>query len=260
MNITQFSFEHRKSVLLIVFLLLVNGVIAYFTLPAQEDPSITIREAIVTTSFPGMSPERVELLITKKLEEVIRKIPEVEDIKSTSATGISTIHVKIYDRYFNLDAIWQDLRNKVNGAQNQLPSGSSVPHVNDEFGDVSVITLALTADGFGMGEMYDIAQHMRDSLYAVDGTKKIEILGRQQERIFLEASNAKLSQLGISPQALIAELQNQNIISSGGQVDTGSRSFIVEPTGNFDSTADIANTYISIPNSCLLYTSDAADE
>jgi len=249
MNITQFSFEHRKSVLLIVFLLLVNGVVAYFTLPAQEDPSITIREAIVSTKFPGMSPERVEQLITKKLEEVIRKIPEVDKITSTSATGLSTIHVKIYDRYFNLDDIWQNLRNKVNSVQNQLPDGTSAPHVNDEFGDVSVITLALTADGFGMGEMYDIAQHIRDSLYDVDGTKKIEILGHQQERIFLEASNAKLSQLGISPQALIAELQNQNIISSGGQIDTGSRSFIVEPTGSFNNTADIANTYISIPNS-----------
>lgn len=249
MNITQLSFEHRKSVLLIVFLLLMNGVIAYFTLPAQEDPSITIREAIVTTSFSGMSPERVEQLITKKLEEVIRKIPEVEKITSTSATGLSTIHVKIYDRYFNLDDIWQNLRNKVDGVQNQLPSGTSTPHVNDEFGDVSVITLALTADGFGMGEMYDIAQHMRDSLYDVEGTKKIEILGRQQERIFLEASNAKLAQLGISPKTLIAELQNQNIISSGGQVDTGSRSFIVEPTGSFNNTADIANTYINIPNS-----------
>ena len=130
-----------------------------------------------------------------------------------------------------------------------MPSGTRTPYVNDEFGDVSVITLALTADGFGMGEMYDIAQHIRDSLYGVEGTKKIEILGRQEERIFLEVSNAKLAQLGISPEALISELQNQNIISSGGQIDTGAISFIVEPSGNFNSTLDIANTYINIPNS-----------
>jgi multidrug efflux pump subunit AcrB len=248
MNITQLAFNYRKSVFLIIAVLLVNGLFAYFTLPAQEDPTITIREAIVSTSFPGMAPDRIEQLITKKLEEEIRKIPEVKEIKSSSATGISIIHVKVYDRYFNLDDIWQNLRNKVSAAHNKMPTGTHTPFVNDEFGDVSVVTLALTADGFDLGEMYDIAQHIRDTLYGVEGTKKIEILGRQEERIFLEASNAKLAQLGISPQSLINELQKQNIVRSGGQVNTGAISFIVEPSGNFNSLTDIGDTYISIPN------------
>ena len=247
MNITALAFNYKKPVLLVVALLMLNGIFAYFTLPAQEDPTITIREAIVSTQFPGMAPDRVEQLITRKLEEEIRKIPEVKEIKSSSSTGLSTIHVKIYDRYFNLDNIWQDLRNKVNNAQGKLPQGTLPSYVNDEFGDVSVITLALTADGFDMAEMYDIAQHIRDTLYGVEGTKKIEILGAKAERIYLEASNAKLAQLGISPLALISELQKQNIVQSGGRVDTGSRSFIIEPTGNFNSIPDIENTYITIP-------------
>ena len=247
MNITALAFNYKKPVLLVVALLMLNGIFAYFTLPAQEDPTITIREAIVSTQFPGMAPDRVEQLITRKLEEEIRKIPEVKEIKSSSSTGLSTIHVKIYDRYFNLDNIWQDLRNKVNNAQGKLPHGTLPSYVNDEFGDVSVITLALTADGFDMAEIYDIAQHIRDTLYGVEGTKKIEILGAKAERIYLEASNAKLAQLGISPLALISELQKQNIVQSGGRVDTGSRSFIIEPTGNFNSIPDIENTYITIP-------------
>lgn len=249
MNITQVAFNYRKSVFFILTLLLINGIFAYFILPAQEDPTITIREAVISTSFPGMAPERVEQLITKKLEEEIRKVPEVKELRSSSTTGTSTVHVKIYDRYFNLDDIWQDVRNKTTAAHSKMPSGTSSPYVNTEFGDVSVVTLALTADGFDMSAMYDIAQHIRDTLYAVEGTKKIEILGNVQERIFLEVSNAKLSQLGISPQALISELQQQNIIRSGGEVDTGAKSFIVEPSGNFDSVEDIADTYINIPNS-----------
>ena len=249
MNLTEIAFKFRKTVALIIGLLLINGVFAYFTLPAQEDPTITIREAIVSTSFPGMAPERVEQLITRKLEEEIRKVPEVKEIKSSSTTGLSTLHVKIYDRYFNLDNIWQDVRHKVDAAYTKMPSGTRQPFVNDEFGDVSVVTLALTADGFDMAQMYDIAQHIRDSLYAVEGTKKVELHGNKQERIFLEASNAKLSQLGISPRTLIGELQNQNIISSGGKVDTGPRSFIVEPSGNFNNVPDIADTYINIPGS-----------
>ncbi|GAA5133928.1 efflux RND transporter permease subunit [Thalassotalea piscium] len=249
MNLTQIAFQYRKTVFLIMGLLLINGVFAYFTLPAQEDPTITIREAIVGTYFPGMAPERVEQLITKKLEEEIRKIPEVKEIRSISTTGASTIHVKIYDRYFNLDDIWQDVRNKASAAHGRMPAGTSQPFVNDQFGDVSVVTLALTADGFDMSAMYDIAQHIRDTLYSVEGTKKIEILGQLEERIYLEASNTRLSQLGISPLTLLNELQNQNIIRSGGEVDTGAKSFIIEPSGNFNNLADIEDTYINIPNS-----------
>jgi multidrug efflux pump subunit AcrB len=249
MNLTETAFKYRKSVFLLLGVMLLNGVFAYFTLPAQEDPNIVIREAIISTSFPGMSPQRIEQLITKKLEEEITKIAEVKEISSTSTIGLSIVHVKIYDRYFNLNDIWQNVRNKATTAHARMPAGTSVPLVNDEFGDVLVITLALTSNGFGMSETYDIAQHIRDTLYGIDGTKKIDILGRQKERIFLEVSNAKLAQLGISPDVLVKELQNQNIISSGGKIDTGPISFIVEPSGNFDSTIDIANTYINIPNS-----------
>lgn len=249
MNLTTLSFHYRKPVLLILLLLLINGLIAYFTLPAKEDPTITIRQAVVSTSYPGMSPDRVELLITKKLEEEIRKIPEVEKITSTSSTGLSLIHVEVYDRYFDLELIWQDLRNKVNAATANLPSGTNTPIINDSYGDVAVITLALTADGFSQADMSDIATHIRDVLYTVEGTEKVELMGVQEERIFLEASTAKLSQLGISPSALTAELKKQNIISPGGQIDTGARNFVIEPTGNFNSTEDIGNTHIAIPGS-----------
>ncbi|WP_298442030.1 efflux RND transporter permease subunit [uncultured Ferrimonas sp.] len=249
MNITKLAFDYRKSVLLIIALLIINGVYAYFTLPAQEDPSITVREVIVTTTFPGMSAQRVEQLITKKLEEELIKIPELKEINSSSANGLSTVHVIAQDRYFNLDEIWQDVRNKVSAAYAKMPEGTQTPYVNDEFGDVSVITLALTSDGFSQKQSFDIAQHIRDTLYGVNGTKKVEILGQQPERVFLEVSNAKLAQLGISPDAILQELQNQNIIRSGGNVDIGLTSFIVEPSGNFTSIADIADTFINLPNS-----------
>jgi multidrug efflux pump subunit AcrB len=246
MNLTKIAFTYRKSILMVLALLLINGVFAYLTLPAQENPTITIRKAIVTTSYPGMAPERVEQLITRAIEKEIRKIPEVEKLTSTSMTGQSVIHVEIYDRYFNLDNIWQDLRNKVKQAQLNLPEGTRPPFVNDSFGDVSVVTLALTADGFNLGEMYDISKHIRDNLYSVSGTKKVDIIGAQAERIYLEVKTAKLAQLGISPRSIISELQNQNIISPGGQIDTGLRSIVVEPTGNFSSLEEIGNTHISI--------------
>lgn len=247
MNIAAASLHYKKPLFFILALSILYGVLSYFTLPAREDPEITIREAIVSTSYPGMSSTRVERLITKKLEESIRKIPEVERIRSTSSTGSSVIHVEIADRYFNLDNIWQDLRNKVSAAQSQLPAGTQPSVVNDEFGDVAIITLALTADGFSLAEMHEMAKHIRDTLYGVAGTKKIDLLGIQQEQIYLEISNTKLAQLGISPDQLSAILQSQNIISPGGSIDTGLKSFAIEPSGNFNSVQAIGELLITLP-------------
>ncbi|MEG3640172.1 efflux RND transporter permease subunit [Magnetococcus sp. PR-3] len=247
MNFTCLAFRYRRLVLIILLALLAYGAASYFTLPAREDPEITIREALVVTRYPGLNPDRVEMLITRKLEERIRSIPQVEEIRSTSTMGRSIIHVEIQDRFSDLEPIWQDLRNKVGAAQSSLPSGTQTSVVNDEFGSVSVVTLALSADGFDMAAMHDMSKHIRDVLYSVEGTKKIEILGVQEERIFLEASNAKMARLGISPNTLITILQSQNIIRPGGEIDTGSKSFIIEPTGNYETIDEIGETLISLP-------------
>ncbi len=248
MNLTQISFQYRKLVFVILAILLIYGAVSYFTLPAREDPQITIRSALVTTQYPGLNPLRVENLITKKLERAIRKIPEVEEITSTSATGSSVIHVEIQDRYSDLKPIWQNLRNKVEETYATLPEGTQPSIVNDEYGDVSIITLALTAPGHSMKIMNDMAKQVRDVLYNVKGTKKIDILGVQEERFFMEVSNAKMAKLGIGPAELSAILSEQNIIQPGGSVDTGATSYIVEPTGNFDTIDDIGATLITLPD------------
>ena len=201
MNISELAFKYQKIFLFIVLSLMVYGGISYFTLPSQEDPNIVNREAIVTTKFPGMSPQRIELLITKKLEENIRKIPEIKKLTSISETGSSIIHVKIEDKYFNLDAIWQSLRNKVKDAEKDLPEGASTPYVNDEFGDVAVITMALTSDGFGMNDMHDMAKHIRDIIYSktysIDNFNRIMKLNEDLENKIrkLEEQNNTLVQL-----------------------------------------------------------------
>ena len=249
MNLTELAYKYQKLLFFIIAMFAIYGAYSYFTLPAQEDPSITIREAVVSTSYPGMSPERVELLITKKLEENIRKIPEIKEITSVSSTGSSVIHVKIQDKYFDIKNIWQNLRNKVNDVQKDLPDGTRPSIVNDEFGDVAVITLALTADGFTMRDMYDMSKHIRDHLYGVRGTKKIDVVGVQRERIYLEINTAKLEKLGINPKDISNTLRQQNIIHPGGEIDAGARSFVVEPTGNYLSVGDIGDTLIKIPAS-----------
>ena len=247
MTLSEAAFRYRPVVFMLLVVMMAYGALSYFTLPAQEDPAVTIREAVVTTSYPGLSPERVERLITKTLEEAIRQVPEVDEIRSTSTAGLSTIHVEVHDIYFDLDQIWDEVREEIDAAAADLPDGASHPALNDDFGDVAVVTAALTSDGFAMRDMFDMAKHIRDLLYGVEGTRRIDILGAQEERIYIEVEGARLGELGISPNEIVATLSAQNVIRPGGSVDTGTSSFIIEPTGNFDSVADIEETLVRLP-------------
>lgn len=260
MNLTGFSFNNPRLVMLLVALLTVTGIAILPTFPSKEDAVITIRDAVVTTYFPGMSPRRIEDLITRKVEEYIRRIPEVEDIYNVkSATGVSIVYVKVWDKFFDMDQIWQDLRNKMNDVKAELPEGTIGPFVNDEFGDVSVVLVALTANGFSMAEMRDVARDMQDDFYTIPGIRKVTLHGVQEERVFLEISNARMAQYGLTPRQLAQTLRAQNIILPGGAVDTGFVELVVEPSGNFETVADIENVVIKLPTSnAVAYLKDIA--
>ena len=248
MNLTLLAFRYQRLTLMIVGALMVLGGVSYFSLPATEDPQLTIREAIITTAYPGMSPERVERLITKPLEEAIVQVPEIEEVRSVSQAGLSIIYPKVYDKYFDLDRIFTDLRDRVRDATPNLPDGTRPPLVNDDFGDVAVVTAALTAPDFETATLVDIANHVRDQLYAIPGTKRVDVLGIQEERIYVEVSNARLAGLGLTVDQLAGILADQNIISSGGEIDSGGRSFVVEPTGNFEDIVQIRQLPIPLPD------------
>jgi multidrug efflux pump subunit AcrB len=250
MNLTGFSFNNSRLVMLLVALLTIAGLGMLTNFPSKEDAFVTIRDAVVTTYFPGMSPDRVEDLITRKVEEYIRQIPEVEDLYDVkSTTGVSIVYVKVWDNFFDMDQIWQDLRNKMTDVMQELPEGTIGPFVDDEFGDVSVVLVALTAEGFTMAEMRDVARDMQDDFYTIPGIRKVELHGVQSERVFLEISNARLAQWGLSPTELAETLMKQNIILPGGSVDTGAVELVVEPSGNFESVEDIENVVIRLPSS-----------
>ena len=260
MDLTRFALDNARVVGLLTVLLMLAGVAVYLNFPSKEDPEVTVREAVVTAAFPGMPPERIEELITRKIEKKIRLIPEVEHVKSTSKTGISITHVVVYDEFFEMKPIWQNLRNKMNDVRSELPEGTLGPQVDDEFGDVYVATIALTGSGFDLVEMHDVAKGLRDELYTIDGAKKVVIHGDVPERIELVTTNARLARYGLSPDALIANLRNQNVILPGGTVDTGLLAITIEPSGNFESLDAIRRMPIELPTSAeIVYLEDIVE-
>jgi len=247
MNLTKFSLDHSRLSVLFIFIVLGYGSYTLIGYPSQEDPQVLIREAVVTASFPGLATTRVENLITRKIEEKIRGIPEVESIRSHSKPGVSVIHVRLYDRFFDLEPIWQDLRNKMDDVRGELPDGTRGPFVNDDFGNVTIASIALTADGFSLEEMRQKAKLLRTDLYDLPGIKRIELFGIQEERIFLEFKDAQLAKYELSPAQIIQTLREQNVILPGGIVEIQGENLLIEPSGSFETLEDIGRVIIDIP-------------
>lgn len=246
MSITSLALSRRTFSGVVLVGIFVYGLSLLVGYPSQENPEFTIRQAVVTTYFPGLSAAQVEDLITKQVEEEIRRIPEVEHIESSSRTGVSLIKVIVYDRYFELDNIWTDLRNRMADLVGQLPDGSRGPFVDDDFGRVAVASIALTGHGFDYAEMRDVASDLRDQLYTTDGVSQVVIHGIQEENVFLEVNGARLSQLGVELSSIVQTLEGQNIVMPGGSIDVDGQEFVFEPTGSFASLDQIEDLVISI--------------
>lgn len=259
MNITRATINNNRTALVLIIVLIIAGLQAYQNLPRAYDPGFIIRVAKVITHFPGASPERVEQLITDKLEKVIQEIPELDFVKSTSRTGISIITVSIQESYTDMRPIWDNLRRKIDSAAKDLPDGIIGPEVNDEFGDVFGIVVTLTGSEFSYAELKDIADQARDEFLRVPEVAKVEIYGAQEERIFIEYNNARLSELGLSPTHLMQMLENRNIVVPGGAITLDMERIELEPSGNFESVDDIRHTIVSIPGSkSVVYLEDIA--
>ena len=260
MNITAFALKNNRTTIVLMLVILLAGFQSYLNMPRAYDPGFIIRAAQVVTYFPGASPERVEQLVTDKIEKVVQEIPELDFVTSESRTGVSIILVNIKESYKNMRPIWDNLRRKIDDTKSELPDGIIGPVVNDEFGDVFGIVLTLTGEGYSYAEMKDIADDTRDQFLYLEDVAKVEILGAQEERIFVEYNNAQLSKLSLSPVQLLQMLSGRNIIIPGGSIKIGNERIELEPSGNFRSVEEVAKTVITLPGSNeVLYLKDIAE-
>lgn len=255
-NIAAYAIKNGRFTLFALIALVATGIAIYFSHPSQEDPEVTIRTAVVTAYFPGMSAERIEQLIVKPIEETAKQISEVTDMTSTASTGAAMVKVEVGDKYFDLDPIWTDLRNKMNDLTPSLPSGTSGPYVNDDFGRVAVATLALTGPDYSMAEMREVARDLRDAIGALTLVSQVDLYGIQDEQIWLTADQTYMDQLGLSQQAVIAALTGQNVILPGGSIAANGQRITIEPSGSFTSVEEISDVPLELPEGGIVYLRD----
>ncbi len=253
MTLTGLAIENNRVTWMVLVVIVLAGLQAFKNMPRAYDPGFTVRTAQVVTYFPGAAAERVESLVSSPIEEVVKELPELDFVKSESRNGVSIVSVNIRESYTEMRPIWDNLRRKIDSIAQELPEGVSVPQVNDDFGDVYGIVVGLTGEGFTLRELDIISDEVKAVFLQLRDTAKVEILGVQEERIFLEYNNARLADLGLSPGLLTEILEQRNIVVSGGSFRLGDERISLEPSGNFESIDEIGETLLRLPETNQLF-------
>lgn len=218
LSIARLSIEKPVLTWLVILFCVLGGLYGFLNVGRLEDPSFTIKQAIIFTPYPGATAEEVELEVTEHLEIAIQQMGEVKEILSESSPGMSEIHVEMLDTIGGdeIPAVWTELRARIRDATAGLPPGASTPIVYDDFGDTYGIFYAVTADGYSDDRVRDIARMLRRELLTVDNVAKVSVEGEPEERIYIEIPQETLSQLGLSYESLLSELNQQNAVVSAG--------------------------------------------
>lgn len=240
-KLTRFALTNARFTQVFIIMLFIIGISTFLKSPSKEDPEIMIRNAIVVAQFPGMSPDRIEKLITKPLEREIKQIPEVSEIKSWVRTGVTQINVSVHDKYFDLQPIWDTLRNRMEEIQNKLPEGTYGPYVNDEFGRVYSATIALTGNDFSPRERRRMAEFLQDKMSTYATISQVALYGVQDERIWLTPKDDTIAENKFSVKQIKTSLQARNVVLPCGTIDAGALEVVIEPSGNFESVEEIQN-------------------
>ena len=248
MNLAKYSLDNTKVIYFFLAVLLIGGVFSFGKLGKKEDAPFVIKSAVIMPRYPGAEPAEVERLITEPISREIQSMSGVYKIKSESMYGISKITFELLPSLpaSSIPQKWDELRRKVLNIQPQLPSGSSVPTVSDDFGDVFGIYYGLTADdGFSYEEMRNWAERIKTQVVTADGVMKVALFGTQTEVVNISISVNKLAGMGIDPKQLAGLLQSQNQIINTGEITAGEQQLRVVANGMYTTVDDIRNQVIT---------------
>ena len=234
-----------------LFLLLViaiAGTLAFLRLGQREDPDFTFRAMVVRTIWPGATTDQVDQQVTDRIEKTLQEVPYFKWTRSYSRPGESLIVLELQDNAppDEVPQIWYQVRKKVGDIRRTLPPEVAGPFFNDEFGDVFGTIYAFTGDGFTMAQLKDHAEAIRQELLRVPDVAKVELIGTQDQRIYVEVSPTRLASLGIDPNRIAEQLAAQNMMVPAGTVHTAHRSVPLRVTGQFDTVEEIEEMRLAV--------------
>jgi multidrug efflux pump len=258
-NLSECAIRHRSLVTYFMLIIAVAGIWSYLRLGRSEDPNFTVKTMVVQAAWPGATLNDTLEQITDRIESKLQETPNLDYLKSYTSAGETTIFVTLKDSTppAQVPDIWYQVRKKVRDIQYTLPEGV-VPGFNDEFGDTYGIVYGFTADGFTDRELRDYVVDIRKQLLQVPDVSKIDMLGAQDERVYVEFSTQQLAGLGVDRSELIAALQAQNAVTPAGVVQTGHEKILVRVSGAFRSVKDVLAVNFVAKNGRIIRLGDIA--
>jgi multidrug efflux pump len=240
-NLSEWALSHQSLVLYLMLVLAAIGVGSYVKLGQAEDPDFTFKLMVVRTIWPGASADEVERQLTDKVEKKLQETPHLDFLRSYSKPGESVVFVFVKDssRPDEIKDAWYQVRKKVGDIRGTLPAGVVGPFFNDEFGDTFGNIYALTGDGFTYAQLKEAADRIRNQLLRVKDVAKVDLVGEQDEKIYVELANAKLATFGVEPSVVFAALAQQNAVASAGTFETPTDRIYLRTSGALDSVESV---------------------
>ncbi len=241
-NLSEWALKHRPLTVFLMIVAVVGGIISFIGLGRNEDPAFVIKTMVVQAAWPGATVEDTLKQVTERLERKLQETPKLDYLRSFTRAGVTTIFVNLKGSATarEIPDIWYHVRKSIGDIRHTLPAGVVGPGFNDEFGDTFGIIYGFVAEGFTHRELRDYVEDIRSKLLQVRDVSKIEILGAQDEKIFVEFSMKELASLGIDRSALISALQVQNVVQPAGVIQTGNETLSLRVSGAFRSEQDVS--------------------
>lgn len=250
-NLTRCALNHKQLIYYFIIITLLGGIFSFYKIGRMEDPDFTIRQMVIQVNWPGATARQIEEQVTDKIERKIQETPHLDYVKSFSTPGKSIIYVLLRDDKVigsEVRPTWLQVRNMVNDMAHTLPQGVQGPFFNDRFDDVFGSIYALSGDGFSYEELRKEAENIRRKLFSINNVSKIELLGVQNEKVYIEIQNTKLAQIGVPPSTIMSALQGQNATLAGGMIDLQQTNVYLRASGMFNNVEDIKNLPIRANN------------
>jgi multidrug efflux pump len=240
-NLSEWALANRSLVIFLMIVAVVAGTLSFQRLGRGEDPAFTFRTMVVSAAWPGATVEETLNQVTERLERTIQETDYLNRVRSYTTAGQTTIFVDLKQSTppHKVPDIWYQVRKNIGDMRGSLPAGVIGPGFNDDFGSTFGIIYAFTADGFSFRELRDYVEAARSRLLHVPDVSKIEVLGAQEERIFIEFSTERLAALRLDYPTILASLQAQNLVRPAGTIQTGQERVFLRVSGSFDSERDI---------------------
>jgi len=246
-NLSALAVRERGITLFLIFLISIAGIVAFFKLGRAEDPAFTVKVMTIVTAWPGATAQEMQDQVAEKIEKRMQELRWYDRTETYTRPGLAFTTLTLLDSTppSQVQEEFYQARKKANDEMSNLPSGVIGPLVNDEYADVTFTLYALKAKNEAQRLLVRDAETIRQQLLHVPGVKKVNIIGEQPERIYIEFSHERLATLGVNPQDVFAALNNQNVLTPAGSIETKGPQVFVRLDGAFDKLQKIRDTPIT---------------